>query len=61
MDPQATLNELFAYLLSADNDDEDSHELALALVEWCERGGFVPDVGVAISRVINKRKETRNA
>lgn len=41
MDPNETLRRLAAALRNADRDE--AHELVDALVDWIDRGGFVPE------------------
>jgi hypothetical protein len=58
MDPQACLNEIFRLLLSAEEDAaEEARYSLLDLVEWHERGGFAPDVKVALDEILRRRRD----
>jgi hypothetical protein len=56
MDPQACLNELIRLALCTSWDD-DVNELAVALVDWHAKGGFLPDLKVALDAAIERRRE----
>jgi hypothetical protein len=57
MDPQACLNELFRVVLLLDADPDEARELLTNLVEWHEKGGFLPDLKVALDTVLQRRRE----
>jgi hypothetical protein len=55
MDPQTTLNELIKAAL-AGQDYEAISDLAYALVDWHNKGGFVPDLKQALDASVERRR-----
>ncbi len=43
MDPNATLNRLIDAATTRDQDPQDILDAAEDLVDWIDRGGFLPD------------------
>jgi hypothetical protein len=60
MDPQAALNELIQISLSTYPDPDRLNELADALIGWHVKGGFLPDLTVALDAALRRRREMMN-
>lgn len=58
MDPQAALNELIRQALAMTDPDAVS-DLADALVSWHEKGGFLPDLNIALNAAVQRRRDMR--